>query len=169
MEYGGNGESLNSLNAGNADLSYKVFELITGDYLFDPQSGTKYGKDDDHIAQIIELLGTFPKSLCMSGKWSQEIFNRKGELRNIHRLRHWALPDVLREKYHFGVEDAKKIADFLLPMLELIPVDRANAGGMSSHLFLDGTKGMDDVKLTIPVGSKGEGIEGWATELKKQR
>lgn len=150
-------------------MAAMVFELITGDYLFDPQSGTKYGKDDDHIAQIIELLGTFPKSLCMSGKWSQEIFNRKGELRNIHRLRHWALPDVLREKYHFGAEDAKKIADFLLPMLELIPVDRANAGGMSSHPFLDGTKGMDDVKLNIPVGSKGEGIEGWATEVKKQR
>jgi serine/threonine-protein kinase SRPK3 len=142
-----------------------VFELITGDYLFDPQSGTKYGKDDDHIAQIIELLGPFPKSLCMSGKWSQEIFNRKGELRNIHRLRHWALPDVLREKYHFSPEDSKKIADFLLPMLELIPEKRANAGGMSSHTFLDGTLGMVGIGLDIPVGSKGEGIEGWSSEV----
>jgi serine/threonine-protein kinase SRPK3 len=147
----------------------QVFELITGDYLFDPQSGTKYGKDDDHIAQIIELLGPFPKSLCMSGKWSQEIFNRKGELRNIHRLRHWALPDVLHEKYHFNREESTRIADFLLPMLELLPVDRANAGGMSGHRFLEGTKGMDDVKLDIPVGSKGDGIEGWATEVKKTR
>ncbi|ORY17802.1 serine protein kinase-like protein Sky1 [Clohesyomyces aquaticus] len=150
-------------------MAAMVFELITGDYLFDPQSGTKYGKDDDHIAQIIELLGPFPKSLCMSGKWSQEIFNRKGELRNIHRLRHWALPDVLHEKYHYPVDDAKRIAGFLLPMLELMPVDRANAGGMTGHEFLDKTKGMDDVKLNIPVGSKGDGIEGWATEVKKTR
>jgi len=150
-------------------MAAMVFELITGDYLFDPQSGTKYGKDDDHIAQIIELLGTFPKSLSNMGKWSQEIFNRKGELRNIHRLRHWALPDVLKEKYHFSAEDARKIADFLLPMLDLTPLERANAGGMSSHAFLDGTRGMDDVKLDIPVGSKGEGIEGWATEVKKTR
>ena len=147
----------------------KVFELITGDYLFDPQAGTKYGKDDDHIAQIIELLGSFPKSLCMSGKWSAEIFNRKGELRNIHRLRHWALPDVLREKYHFNTEDSKKMSDFLLPMLELTPSERANAGGMSSHSFLDGTPGMDDVKISIAVGSKGDGIEGWASEVKRQR
>lgn len=150
-------------------MAAMVFELITGDYLFDPQSGTKYGKDDDHIAQIIELLGTFPKSLCQSGKWSQEIFNRRGELRNIHRLRHWALPDVLREKYHFSVEDSKKISDFLLPMLELLPAERANAGGMSNHCFLDDTKGMDDIKLDIPVGSKGDGMEGWASEVKKQR
>jgi len=147
-----------------------VFELITGDYLFDPQSGTKYGKDDDHIAQIIELLGPLPKPFCLSGKWSQDIFNRKGELRNIHRLRHWALPDVLKEKYHFNVEDAKRMADFLLPMLQLIPADRANAGGMSNHDFVKDTKGMDDSKkLDIPVGSKGDGIEGWACEVKKQR
>lgn len=146
----------------------QVFELITGDYLFDPQSGTKYGKDDDHIAQIIELLGPFPKQLCLSGKWSQEIFNRKGELRNIHRLRHWALSDVLREKYHFSPEEATRISGFLIPMLDLLPENRANAGGMSNHEFMNGTKGMDNVNLNIPVGSKGEGIEGWATEVKKR-
>lgn len=148
--------------------SSQVFELITGDYLFDPQSGTRYGKDDDHIAQIIELLGKFPRSLCLAGKWSQEIFNRKGELRKIQRLRHWALADVLREKYHFSVEESKKIADFLEPMLALEPADRANAGGMSNSKFLEGTKGMEKVAVAIPYMSKGDGIEGWATEVKKR-
>lgn len=146
----------------------KVFELITGDYLFDPQSGTKYGKDDDHIAQIIELLGVFPRSLFLNGKWAQEIFTRKGDLRNIHRLRHWALPDVLKEKYHFSKKEADDIANFLLPMLALEPKDRANAGGMSNSPFLTDTKGMEHVSLNVPVGSKGEGIEGWATEVKKR-
>ncbi|OJD09872.1 CMGC/SRPK protein kinase [Emergomyces pasteurianus Ep9510] len=150
-------------------MAAMVFELITGDYLFDPQSGAKYEKDDDHIAQIIELLGPFPKSLCLSGKWSQEIFNRKGQLLKIHRLRHWALPDVLREKYHFSPEESKAISDFLLPMLELLPERRANAGGMSGHPYLDGTKGMEQVQLNIPVGSRGEGIEGWAHEVKKKK
>lgn len=150
------------------DVPAQVFELITGDYLFDPQSGTKYGKDDDHIAQIIELLGKFPRSLCLSGKWSQEIFNRKGDLRNIQRLRHWALSDVLREKYHFSVEESKRIADFLEPMLALEPADRANAGGMSNSKFLEGTKGMEHVSVSVPYLSKGEGIEGWATEVKRR-
>jgi serine/threonine-protein kinase SRPK3 len=132
--------------------------LITGDYLFDPQSGTKYSKDDDHIAQIIELLGPFPKSLCLSGRWSQEIFNRKGELRNIHRLRHWALPDVLREKYHFKEEEGKRIADFLTPML-----------GMAGQPWLDDAAGMQGIKIEgAEVGSRGEGIEGWATEVRKR-
>ncbi|KAK5656408.1 hypothetical protein OQA88_4789 [Cercophora sp. LCS_1] len=150
-------------------MAAMVFELITGDYLFDPQSGTKYGKDDDHIAQIIELLGPFPKSLCLSGKWSQEIFNRKGELRNIHRLRHWALPDVLREKYHFKEDEAKRISDFLTPMLELMPEKRANAGGMASHGWLEDTPGMKGIKIDkVEVGSRGEGIDGWSCEVRKR-
>ncbi|AEO65570.1 uncharacterized protein THITE_2112680 [Thermothielavioides terrestris NRRL 8126] len=150
-------------------MAAMVFELITGDYLFDPQSGTKYGKDDDHIAQIIELLGPFPKSLCLSGKWSQEIFNRKGELRNIHRLRHWALPDVLREKYHFKEEEARRISEFMTPMLELVPEKRANAGGMAAHPWLDDTPGMKGIRIDkVEVGSRGEGIEGWACEVRKR-
>ncbi|KAL2758314.1 hypothetical protein ACRALDRAFT_1030062 [Sodiomyces alcalophilus JCM 7366] len=150
-------------------MAAMVFELITGDYLFDPQSGTKYGKDDDHIAQIIELLGPFPKSLCLSGKWSQEIFNRKGDLRNIHRLRHWALPDVLREKYHFKEAEARQIADFLTPMLELVPDRRANAGGMAGHDWLRDTPGMRGVKIPgLEVAGRGEGIEGWAHEVRKR-
>ncbi|KAL2868946.1 serine/threonine-protein kinase [Aspergillus lucknowensis] len=149
-------------------MACMVFELITGDYLFDPQSGTRYGKDDDHIAQVIELLGPFPKSLCLSGRWSQEIFNRKGELRNIHRLRHWALPDVLREKYHFSLSESMAISDFLLPMLEVLPERRANAGGMASHTWMQDTLGMQDVNLGLTPGSRGEGIEGWATEVKRR-
>jgi serine/threonine-protein kinase SRPK3 len=105
----------------------------------------------------------------MNGKWSQEIFNRKGELRNIHRLRHWALPDVLKEKYHFSAEEARQISEFLLPMLELEPARRANAGGMTGSPFMAGTPGMEDVPLPgIIVGSRGDGIEGWATEVKKR-
>ena len=76
---------------------------------------------------------------------------------------------MLREKYHFSVEEGKRISDFLLPMLELEPVKRANAGGMAAGEFLEGTPGMDGIYLPgIAVGSRGEGIEGWATEVKKR-
>lgn len=114
----------------------------------------------------MELLGNFPRSLSMSGKWSNEIFNRKGELRNIHRLRNWALPDVLREKYHFNRADSDQMSTFLLPMLELDPARRANAGGMSNHEFLMDTQGMRDKNVNVPVGARG-GIEGWFQEVKE--
>lgn len=58
--------------------SSQFFELLTGDYLFDPHPGTRYNKDDDHIAQVIELMGPFPRSIALSGKFSSDIFTRKG-------------------------------------------------------------------------------------------
>lgn len=110
-----------------------VFELLTGDYLFDPQQGSRYTKDDDHIAQIIELLGRFPRYLALSGKYSSEIFNRQGELRNIHKLRLWKLTDVLYEKYHFTRQESEEIGDFILPMIEINPDRRASAQDMLQH------------------------------------
>ncbi|KAI8808417.1 kinase-like domain-containing protein [Cladochytrium replicatum] len=105
-------------------LGCMIFELLTGDYMFDPQQGQRYTKDDDHIAQIIELLGPFPKSLALKGKYSNEIFNSRGELRHIHKLRYWRLADVLNEKYHFPKEDAEDIAAFIMPMIEISPEKR---------------------------------------------
>ena len=34
-----------------------VFELVTGDYLFDPRKGKTYKKNDDHLALMEELIG----------------------------------------------------------------------------------------------------------------
>lgn len=48
-----------------------LFELITGDFLFEPRKGETYSKNDDHLAQIIELLGKIPKKFAMSGRYSR--------------------------------------------------------------------------------------------------
>ncbi|RXW20011.1 hypothetical protein EST38_g5845 [Candolleomyces aberdarensis] len=116
-----------------------LFELITGgDYLFDPASGTRYSKDDDHIAQIMELLGEIPKSIAFSGKYSSEFFNRKGELRHINKLRYWPLDAVLHDKYLFPKPEADGLGSFLLPMLRLHPDRRAKAGELVHHNWLEG-------------------------------
>ena len=38
-------------------LACMIFELVTGDYLFDPKKGKSYRKNDDHLALISELIG----------------------------------------------------------------------------------------------------------------
>jgi hypothetical protein len=56
-----------------------LFELLTAEYLFDPQSqGELFSKDDDHMAQIIELLGDFALEVKMGGKYSRELFDHTG-------------------------------------------------------------------------------------------
>lgn len=69
-----------------------IFELLTAEYLFDPQAqGGVFGKDDDHMAQIIELLGDFTSEVKFGGRFSREIFDSTGECLYIARcpLRIW--------------------------------------------------------------------------------
>ncbi|KAJ1802377.1 serine/threonine protein kinase, CMGC, partial [Coemansia sp. RSA 2599] len=113
-----------------------VFELLTGDYLFEPHSGNRYSKDEDHIAQIMETLGNFPKKFALSGRYSDELFNRRGELRHIRRLHPFPLRELLHDEYGFSARDAREIADFLLPMLEILPSRRSSAESMLSHRWL---------------------------------
>ncbi|TFY57891.1 hypothetical protein EVJ58_g6747 [Rhodofomes roseus] len=115
-----------------------IFELLTGgDYLFDPASGSRYSKDDDHMAQIMELMGEIPKSIAFSGKYSSDFFNRKGELRHIQKLRFWPLDAVLHDKYLLPKEEADLIASFLTPMLRLHPDKRAPASELIHHKWLE--------------------------------
>ncbi|KAJ2782568.1 serine/threonine protein kinase, CMGC [Coemansia javaensis] len=113
-----------------------VFELLTGDYLFEPRSSSRYSKDEDHVAQIMETVAPFPKKFALSGRFSSELFNRRGELRHIRRLRPFPLKDILRSEYGFSPQDARETADFLLPMLEISPARRSSAEAMLSHPWL---------------------------------
>lgn len=154
-------------------LACMTFELLTGDYLFDPQSGSRYSKDDDHMAQIVELVGSVPKQLSSSGKYSNEIFNRKGELRHIHKLRHWRLSDVLHDKYHLSRHGADFLSSFLTPMLDLNSEKRVAAGVMVGHPWLaevklqhDKTDGLDEIQVMMEAPRP---WEVWEKKLEQKR
>lgn len=80
-------------------LACMVFELTTGDFLFEPRAGRDYSRDEDHLAQMIELLGRMPRSVATGGRYSRDFCNRDGQLRHIQRLNFWPLERVLEEKY----------------------------------------------------------------------
>ncbi|XP_078063757.1 SRSF protein kinase 3-like, partial [Mustelus asterias] len=113
-----------------------AFELATGDYLFEPHSGEDYTRDEDHIAHMIELLGNIPAHFALSGRYSREFFNRRGDLRHIKKLKPWTLYEVLVEKYEWPLELAAQFTQFLLPMLEFVPERRATALDCLKHSWL---------------------------------
>ncbi|KAI7743366.1 hypothetical protein M8C21_003549 [Ambrosia artemisiifolia] len=114
------------------------FELATGDVLFDPHSGDNYDRDEDHLALMMELLGTMPRKIALGGRYSREFFNRHGDLRHIRRLRFWPLHKVLKEKYEFSEQDATDLADFLVPLLDFAPEKRPTAAELLTHRWLTG-------------------------------
>ena len=118
-------------------LACIVFEMITGDYLFEPRQKDKtFSKDDDHLAQFIELLDRIPKNFALSGTESKRFFTKKGELGRINSLHKCLLKDVLIKKYHLKKNEAIALNNFLLPMLEYCPEKRASAKQMLNHPWL---------------------------------
>ncbi|XP_036957440.1 SRSF protein kinase 2-like isoform X3 [Acanthopagrus latus] len=113
-----------------------AFELATGDYLFDPQSGATFTREEDHIAHIIELLGQLPSQFALSGRNSKRYFNRKGQLRHISKLKPWSLFEILLDKYEWPREEAAQFSSFLLTMLDLLPEKRATAAQCLKHPWI---------------------------------
>mmetsp|Transcript_27005 Transcript_27005/g.26637 ORF Transcript_27005/g.26637 Transcript_27005/m.26637 type:complete len:485 (+) Transcript_27005:321-1775(+) len=113
-----------------------LFELLTGDFLFDPRSGSDFEKDDDHLAQMIETLGLIPKDWALSGLEGKKFFDKSGRLKGIYSLKIWLLKDVLVQKYRFIPQEAEDLASFLLPMLRFKPEERASAQECLAHPWL---------------------------------
>ncbi len=113
-----------------------IFEMATGDFLFEPRKGKTFGKDDDHLAQMMELLGRMPRNMAIGGRLAKKFFDRTGHLRRIRGLNYWPLKKVLCEKYRFKEYEAQAFADFLLPMLAWDPDHRASAEIMLNHPWL---------------------------------
>ncbi|KAG9001990.1 serine/threonine protein kinase, CMGC group [Tulasnella sp. JGI-2019a] len=119
-----------------------VFELLTGEYLFNPKSRSGgWTKDDDHVAQMVELMGRkgddgFTKEMKMEGRYSREIWKSNGTLRNIAKLHSWPLAQVMMDKYDYTREEADLFASFMNPMLAIDPKKRANARDMLDHPWL---------------------------------
>ena len=114
-----------------------LFELATGDFLFEPRKGDTFSKNDDHLAQIIEAVGKMPKNFALSGLDSFKYFDKRGKLRRIKNLIYFPIKDILVKKYNFKEKEAKAFSDFLMPMLEYYPDKRASARELLKHPWLN--------------------------------
>ena len=44
-----------------------LFEMLTGEFLFDPKKDPNFRKSEDHLALMMEMLNKFPKSYSTIG------------------------------------------------------------------------------------------------------
>ena len=118
-----------------------LFELVTGDLLFTPADGKGHGKEDDHLAMMMELLGKIPKPLALGGKRSREFFNKHGELKRIRKLDYWPLNEVLMEKYNLPGNTAECLKNLLESMMAYVPEKRSSASEALQHPFFSDPTG----------------------------
>lgn len=137
-------------------LGCLIFELITSDYLFDPKNGSNYDKNDDHLAQMIELLDKWPSSKLLENcKYTKRYFSKKEDkftLKKIKNLKVWTLDNVLIEKYHLNIGTSFEVSRFIESFLIFEPWNRVDCGKLLNHEWLG--KSDDDL-------SRDERIKGW--------
>ncbi|CUA78052.1 SFRS protein kinase 3 [Rhizoctonia solani] len=120
-------------------LGCVVFELLTGDFLFEPKAREPlWSRDDDHICQMHEALGPFTHAAAFGGQYSRAIFRSDCTLRNVpaRKINMWPLSSVLKDKYDMNQEQAAEIDEFLRPLLALDPAERATALQAGEHPWL---------------------------------
>ena len=117
-------------------LACIVFELVTGDFLFQPEKGETFTKNDDHVAKFIQTLGKMPKNFAKRGEYYNKFFTKEGKMRRVKEIKHVGIKEILVKKYHFKEFEAQALTDFLMPMLEFYPERRASARELLRHPWL---------------------------------
>jgi serine/threonine protein kinase len=87
-------------------LACVVFEMMTNNFLFKPKKIAGIKKDEDHLYQILEILGPIDKVFACGGKNSEFLFNKKGKLLNGDPKITYPLSRKLHEKYGYDIETA---------------------------------------------------------------
>lgn len=104
-----------------------MYEMLTGDLLFQPRKSENWSKNDDHLAQMQELLGPFDKKFILRSPKKSKYFNTNGTMKRFPILTHYPLETVLQIKNKITFEEAKPFAEFLIPCLIAEPELRVSA------------------------------------------
>jgi len=114
-----------------------IFELATGEYLFNVKHDNCYIRDILHLAVIIEYLGPIPHRILSRGRKSSKLFDEFGKLLCITKIYSNNILNELLNRYSWSLTDAQAFAAFLEYMLKLDPANRPTAAECLQHPWLN--------------------------------
>ena len=114
-----------------------LFEMLTGEFLFDPRKNQIFSKSTDHLRLMMEMLNRFPKEYSTVGTQSKKFVDAHGNFKKVAEINFKAMKDVLVKKYNTFPEQAERFQSFLLPMLDIYPEKRISAFEALKHDWLN--------------------------------
>jgi serine/threonine-protein kinase SRPK3 len=111
-----------------------VYELLSGELLFDPKRVNNMGINTAHIGLIIQMFGHFPQSMLDAGRKTNRYFVDKKLYRFdylIKRVR--PFNDMIVDVGH---ENHNEIRDFLSLIFEIDPKKRITPEMLIDHKFI---------------------------------
>ncbi|KAJ9448820.1 serine-theronine protein-kinase [Diplonema papillatum] len=120
-------------------LACVIFELLTGDFLFDPKRQSEVDIDIYHWMLFQQILEPFPIEhlQTLSGKYTSRYFSSSGTFR-FQQLQRYTFPQFIVAKYTvMTADEAEVLVDFIGPMLEFDASKRPSPRQSLGHPWLD--------------------------------
>ena len=117
-------------------LACMLFEMLTGEFLFDPRKNQLYSKSTDHLRLMMEMLNKFPKAFSTVGTLSKQFLDPVGNFKQVSEMSLKSMKGVLVGKYRVKVQQAVLLEEFLRPMLEIFPEKRIGAFESLRHEWI---------------------------------
>mmetsp|Transcript_2810 Transcript_2810/g.4075 ORF Transcript_2810/g.4075 Transcript_2810/m.4075 type:complete len:524 (+) Transcript_2810:64-1635(+) len=151
-------------------LGCMIFELLTGDYCFDPEDENGVSVEASHLQMMIELLGQIPEAWAQEGHNYSKYFSSEGLLLHKKVMGHWGPKLLLHRRYHFSEKDASEIALVLENLLKYNPQQRWSAKDLLKCEWLRAEAKKHDISSLYDGKTKftemGDGIEHSTTKEK---
>jgi serine/threonine-protein kinase SRPK3 len=85
---------------------------------------------------MIRMLFRFPKDFATSGTNSRKNFDSNGHMKKLQHVSYVSFKDTMLYKYGVYYQEAVQLAEFLSPMLRIIPEERGSAWESLHHCWL---------------------------------
>ena len=110
-------------------LGCLIFELLTGEILFDPKKTRELNRDRIHIKQIYETIDKLPSQMINLCERNKVFFKRNGLLKGINNLKCNSLNSILINKFKDTISsnEIKLMSTFLYKLLTINPENRPSA------------------------------------------
>ena len=91
-----------------------VYELLTGESLFDPEeTGDSIEADREHLQCMAEKIGKMPQDISLECELSEELFDIKGRVRGYRRVEYKSISSELKESTKLTEEEIEGVEKFI--------------------------------------------------------
>jgi serine/threonine-protein kinase SRPK3 len=115
-----------------------IYELLTGEILFDPHKKARINTDRDHVHKMVSILGKIPDHLLQKSEKRDTFFREDGLLKNINKIEFTPLHQLVRDKMiQYSQNDINNTIDLLHQLLNYDPFKRLNPNECLNHVWFE--------------------------------